>query len=54
MRTHVSIADRIGNGIVAGFIATLVLSALHEPITLVTTLKKIVGDSIGMVTKKKR
>jgi hypothetical protein len=27
MRTHVSIADRIGNGIVAGFIATLVLSA---------------------------
>lgn len=36
MRTGVSITDRIGNGIVAGFIATLMLSALHEPVTLVT------------------
>ena len=36
MRTDVSITDRIGNGIVAGFIATLVMSALHEPVTLVT------------------
>ena len=32
MRTDVSITDRIGNGIVAGFIATLVMSALHEPV----------------------
>jgi hypothetical protein len=36
MRAHVSITDRIGNGIVAGFIATLVVSALHEPITVLT------------------
>src|ERR1700742_4122355 len=36
MRTGVSITDRIGNGIVAGFIATLVVSALHEPVALVT------------------
>ena len=37
MRTDVSIADRIGNGIVAGFIATLVLSALHEPMSVLTS-----------------
>jgi hypothetical protein len=36
MRTDVSITDRIGNGIVAGFIATFVMSALHEPLALVT------------------
>lgn len=36
MRTDVSIADRVGNGIVAGFIATFVMSALHEPVALVT------------------
>jgi len=35
-RTDISLADRIGNGLVAGFIATLVMSALHEPVTLVT------------------
>jgi hypothetical protein len=36
MRTDVSGTDRIGNGIVAGFIATLALSVLHEPVALVT------------------
>lgn len=36
MRTDVAITDRIGNGIVAGFIATFVMSALHEPVALVT------------------
>lgn len=35
MRTDISIPDRIGNGIIAGFIATLVMSALHEPVALV-------------------
>jgi len=30
------ITDRIGNGIVAGFIATLVMSVLHEPVALLT------------------
>ena len=43
MRNDVSITDRIGNGIVAGFIATLVLSALHEPVTVVT-------ESVGVRT----
>jgi hypothetical protein len=33
---HISATDRIGNGIVAGFVATLILSCLHEPLTLVT------------------
>ena len=36
MRTDVAIPDRVGNGIVAGFIATFVMSALHEPVALVT------------------
>jgi Family of unknown function (DUF6789) len=36
MRTDVSGTDRIGNGMVAGFIATLALSVLHEPVALVT------------------
>jgi len=36
MRTDVSSIDRIGNGVIAGFIATLILSALHEPVMLVT------------------
>jgi len=36
MRTDVSVTDRVGNGIVAGFIATFVMSALHEPVALVT------------------
>jgi hypothetical protein len=35
IRTDVSITDRIGNGIVAGFIATLMMSVLHEPVALV-------------------
>jgi hypothetical protein len=33
-RTDVSITDRLGNGIIAGFIATLMMSALHEPVAL--------------------
>jgi hypothetical protein len=49
MRTHVSIADRIGNGIVAGFIATLVLSALHEPITLVTSAVGVRAPVTGLL-----
>jgi len=35
MRTDVAITDRIGTGIVAGFIATFVMSALHEAVALV-------------------
>jgi hypothetical protein len=36
MRNDIAITDRIGNGIVAGFIATFVVSVLHEPVALVT------------------
>src|SRR5205085_12003518 len=36
MRTDISFRDRISNGIVAGFIADLVLSALHEPVAVLT------------------
>jgi hypothetical protein len=36
VQTDISIIDRVGNGIVAGFIATLALSALHETVSLLT------------------
>ena len=49
MRTDVSIADRIGNGIVAGFIATLVLSALHEPVTLLTAAVGVRAPVTGLL-----
>jgi Family of unknown function (DUF6789) len=49
MRTDVSIADRIGNGIIAGFIATLVLSALHEPVALLTTAVGVRTPVIGLL-----
>ena len=49
MRTDVSIADRIGNGIVAGFIATLVLSALHEPITVLTSAVGVRAPVTGLL-----
>ena len=49
MRTDVSIADRIGNGIVAGFIATLMLSALHEPVTLLTAAVGVRAPVTGLV-----
>lgn len=35
MRTDVSVTDRIGNGIIAGFVATLLMSMVHEPADLV-------------------
>ena len=43
MRTDVSFTDRIGNGIVAGFIATLVIAGLHEAVSLLT-------EAVGMPT----
>jgi len=49
MRTDLSIADRIGNGIVAGFIATLVLSALHEPVTLLTSAVGVRAPVTGLL-----
>ena len=49
MRTDVSIADRIGNGIVAGFIATLMMSALHEPVTLVTEAVGVRAPVAGLL-----
>jgi hypothetical protein len=49
MRTHVSIMDRIGNGIVAGFIATFALSALHEPMALVAEAVGVRTAVAGML-----
>ncbi len=49
MRTGVSITDRIGNGIVAGFIATLVMSALHEPVTLLTAAVGVRAPVTGLL-----
>ena len=43
MRTDVSVTDRIGNGIVAGFIATLAVAGLHEAVSLLT-------EAVGMPT----
>jgi hypothetical protein len=47
MRTGISITDRIGNGIVAGFIATLVISALHEPVVLLTAAAGMDAPATG-------
>ncbi|TMJ01768.1 MAG: hypothetical protein E6G97_15135 [Alphaproteobacteria bacterium] len=49
MPTNVSLTDRIGNGIVAGFIATLVLSALHEPVTLLTAAVGVRAPVAGLL-----
>ena len=46
---RVSAADRIGNGIVAGFVATLILSALHEPLTLVTEAVGVRAPVAGLL-----
>lgn len=47
MRTDVSATDRIGNGVIAGFIATLALSALHEVVTLLTEAVGVRAPSTG-------
>lgn len=44
MRTDISGTDRIGNGIVAGFIATLAVAGLHEAVSLLT-------ESVGLRTQ---
>jgi hypothetical protein len=49
MRTDVSGTDRIGNGIVAGFIATLALSVLHEPVALVTEAVGVHAPVAGLL-----
>jgi len=46
---HISATDRIGNGIVAGFVATLILSALHEPVTLVTEAAGVHAPIAGLL-----
>jgi len=46
---HISATDRIGNGIVAGFVATLVLSALHDPLTLVTEAVGVRAPVAGLL-----
>ena len=49
VRTDISVTDRIGNGIVAGFIATLVMSALHEPVTVVTEAVGVRAPVAGLL-----
>ena len=46
---HISATDRIGNGLVAGFVATLVLSALHDPLTLVTEAVGVRAPVAGLL-----
>jgi hypothetical protein len=46
---HISATDRIGNGIVAGFVATLILSGLHEPLTLVTEAVGVRAPVAGLL-----
>jgi hypothetical protein len=46
---HISATDRIGNGIVAGFVATLILSALHDPLTLVTEAVGVRAPVAGLL-----
>lgn len=49
MRTGVSITDRIGNGIVAGFIATLLMSVVHEPAALVAEAVGVDAPIAGLL-----
>src|SRR3954454_1441013 len=49
MRTHVSITDRIGNGVVAGFIATFAMSVLHEPVALLTQALGVRAPPVGLL-----
>lgn len=49
MRTDISITDRIGNGIIAGFISTLVMSALHDPVLVVTEAVGVRAPVAGLL-----
>jgi hypothetical protein len=46
---HISATDRIGNGILAGFVATLVLSGLHDPLTVVTEAVGVHAPVAGLL-----
>src|SRR5579871_4136676 len=46
---HISATDRIGTGVVAGFVATLILSVLHEPLTLVTEVVGVRTPVAGLL-----
>jgi len=49
MRTDISITDRIGNGVVAGFIATFAMSVLHEPVALLTQAVGMRAPPVGLL-----
>jgi hypothetical protein len=49
MRTDISITDRIGNGVVAGFIATFAMSVLHEPVALLTQAIGMRAPPVGLL-----
>ena len=46
---HISATDRIGTGMVAGFVATLILSVLHGPLTLVTEAVGVHAPVAGLL-----
>jgi hypothetical protein len=49
VRTDISITDRIGNGVVAGFIATFAMSVLHEPVALLTQAIGMRAPPVGLL-----
>jgi hypothetical protein len=49
MRTGISGTDRIGNGIVAGFIATLGVAGLHEAVSLLTETIGVRTQALGLL-----
>ena len=49
MRTDISAVDRIGNGIVAGFIATVAMSVLHEAVEFLTEAVGAPNPALGWV-----
>ena len=49
MHSGMAVTDRVGNGIVAGFIATLAMSVLHEPIALLTQALGMRALPVGLL-----
>lgn len=49
IRTDISSTDRIGNGIIAGFIVTLAMSAFHEPMALLAQSAGVRAPVAGLL-----
>ncbi len=46
---HSRVVDCVGRGLIAGFIATLALSALHDPIVMVTSALGVRSPAVGLL-----